>query len=100
MNRHFSVSKGLPLALALVCSFTAPAEARFPKIRQRFEQVRQRVKSSGTTFRVNYTPPRMPFSVSCDSQRNMYTTISPRVSTPLGSFGVSGTRRVRSLRCG
>jgi hypothetical protein len=104
MSRGFLVSRGLLLTLVAVCgcgAMAVPAEAGF---RQQFQQIRkkvkQRVKNSGTKFRFNYSPPKVPVTVSCDPQRNMYVTVSPRLSTPAGSFGVSGTRRVRSRRCG
>jgi hypothetical protein len=104
MAGRFLVSRGFTLALAVFCTFAAmatPAEAGVSRrIGERVGSLRQRLRNGGVSVRFNYTPPRVPVSVNCDPQRNLYITISPRISTPLGGLGVSGTRRVRSRRCG
>jgi hypothetical protein len=76
-----------------------PAEAGGLRIRQRIERLRNNIQDGGTNIRFNYSPPRLPVSASCDPQGQVYGTVSPRLRTPAGSFGVSATRRIRSLRC-
>ena len=85
------------LKIALVLSLSlltiTPADAGIVK------SIKDKLNNSGVTFRGTYAPPKSPVSVSCDLNGNAYASVSPGVRTPIGRFGVSATRKIKSFNC-
>ena len=71
----------------------APAEASLIK------WTKNKLNNSGIIFRGTYAPPKLPVSASCDLNGNAYGSFSRGVRTPIGRFGVTATRKIKSFNC-
>jgi hypothetical protein len=87
----------LIFAVSMTIVVQPSAEAGF------WSNARDRVKKSfqdgKTNIRINYTPPKSIISGGCDPQGRAYGSIAPKLRTPVGTFGVTASRKFSSARC-
>jgi hypothetical protein len=95
------VLKSCSISLILsfnLCFVIAPAEAG--AITKWHKWTKNKLSNSGITITRTYSPPKLPVSASCDLSGNTSASFSPGLRTPIGRFGITVTRKFKSINCG
>jgi hypothetical protein len=99
-DRKFLIASCLASAALISTPFQSPATAQPKKTwSERAQSVRNFFTDGKTSIRATYTPPKLPVSVSCTSDGTVYGSFNPKISSPLGSAGVSISRPITKVKC-
>lgn len=96
----FIIASCLASAVLVSTPFQSPATAQPKKTwSERAQSVRDFFTDGKTSIRGTYSPPKLPVSGSCAADGTVYGSFNPKLSFPVGNFGLSISRPITQIRC-